>query len=302
MLDNPKFLLLLFSLFIVSTVYGASKKRETVSNIAKPLAALPELPKYVPIYNSDIFKLSFSNEISPILDYIKINEFSELPEEYDIWSDTKVNPYQVSLTNMKDTVKINLSDFYAPVKQYITSDFGLRRWHPHYGLDIKVQKGDSIHCAFGGVVRIAKRERGYGNYVLVRHFNGLETLYAHLSKILVNAGDTITSGSYVGLGGSTGHSTGNHLHFETRYLGNPINPHDLINFDTYTTNNDIFLLSASNFTYKKEIEKVRFWTIRRGDTLGRIAMKTGVSIAKLCSINRIKRGSTLRIGRKLRYT
>lgn len=304
MLNNPKFtfLLFLFSLLIACTVSGASRRRDSGPVVPKPASPLPELPKFTPLYNSDIFKLYFKHEISPILDFVRSLDFTEMPEEYDIWSDTKINPYQVNLVGMKDTVILDLKGYCAPVQQYITSDFGFRRWRHHFGIDLKVNRGDSIKCAFDGVVRITKRARDYGNYVLIRHNNGLETLYAHLSQILVNQGDSIKAGSFLGLGGSTGRSTGNHLHFETRYLGNPINPHDIINFDTYTTNNNTFSLCAQNFAYKKEIEKIRFWVIRRGDTLGKIAMRTGVSISKLCSINRIKRSSTLRLGRKLRYT
>lgn len=304
MLNNPKLtlLLLLFSLIMASTIFGASKKREAVSYVSKTLSSLPELPKFMPLYNSEIFKLSFKNEISPILDFLRTIDFSEMPEEYDIWSDTKINPYQISLVDMKDTVKIDLCGYCPPAQKHVTSDFGFRKWRHHYGIDLKVNKGDSVKCAFDGVIRITKRARDYGYYVLVRHYNGLETLYAHLSKIIVNPGDSVKAGAYIGLGGSTGRSTGYHLHFETRYLGNPINPNDLINFDTYTTKNNTFLLNAQNFVYKKEIDKIRFWTIRRGDTLGRIAMRTGVSISKLCSLNGIKRTTTLRIGRRLRYT
>ncbi|MDD2492229.1 MAG: M23 family metallopeptidase [Bacteroidales bacterium] len=249
-----------------------------------------------------LFKPDLTREIPAINDLIRLVEFNDLPEEYDIWSDSKVNPYQVDLKNMKDTIKIDLSNFSHPGSRHITSDFGFRKWRFHYGIDLKVDKGDSVAVAFDGVVRITKRARDYGYYVVVRHFNGLETLYAHLSKIIVNPGDTISSGKIVGLGGSTGRSTGNHLHFETRYLGNPINPNDLVDFNNYTVHNNIFLLNSKHFEYKKEIEKIRYWTIKSGDTLGRIAQRTGVSINKLCSLNGIKRTTILRIGRRLRYT
>lgn len=304
MLNSPKlsFFLLIFSLVIVSSIWGASKKREVVANFPKPLSSLPELPQLVPLYTSDIFKLSFKNQITPISDFLRSIEFSDMPEEYDIWSDTKINPYQVNLVEMKDTVKIDLCGYIPPCVKYVTSEFGLRKWRPHYGIDLKVNKGDSVGCAFDGIIRITRRERGYGYFVLVRHFNGLETLYGHLSKILVNPGDTIKAGNTIGLGGSTGRSTGNHLHFETRYLGNPINPNDIIDFNTHAVKNNIFLLNSHNFDYRKELDKIRFWVIKRGDTLGRIAMRTGVSIARLCSINGIKRTTILRIGRRIRYT
>jgi hypothetical protein len=295
-------LVLLCSLVTVNSLYASSKKKENLSYIPRALAILPSLPEFTPKYTSEIFKLHLDFKISPIFDFLRTIDFSDMPEEYDIWSDTKINPYQVNLVDMKDTVKIDLSGYTPPIKQYVTSNFGFRKWRHHYGIDLKAYKGDSISCAFDGVIRITKRARDYGYYVLVRHFNGLETLYAHLSKIIVSPGDTLKAGSILGLGGSTGRSTGYHLHFETRYLGNPINPNDIIDFNTYTVKNNIFLLNSHNFDYKKEIDKIRFWTIKRGDTLGRISLRTGVSISKLCSLNGIKRTTTLRIGRRLRYT
>ena len=295
-------LFLFFSLIMVSSVLGASKKKELVPYVPKLCIVIPDLPKFFPIYKNDIFKLKVNKEIVPILDFLRTIDFSEVPEEFDIWSDTKINPYQVSLVDMKDTITIDLSTFCPPIVSHVTSDFGFRKWRHHYGIDLKVNRGDTVRCAFDGIVRITKRARDYGYYVVVRHLNGLETLYAHLSKIIVAPGDSLKSGIPLGLGGNTGRSTGPHLHFETRYIGNPINPHDLINFDTYTVNNNIFLLCAKNFDYKKEIDKIRFWTIRNGDTLGRIAMRTGISISKLCSMNGIKRTTILRLGRRIRYT
>ena len=209
----------------------------------------------------------------------------------------------IDLKEMKDTVKLDLSGYVPPITKHVTSDFGFRRWRFHYGIDLKVEKGDSVLCAFDGTVRLTRRDRrGYGYFVLVRHFNGLETLYGHLARITVNPGDTIKAGVPVGLGGNTGRSTGYHLHFELRYLGNPLNPNDLIDFQSCCTKNNILQLNASHFSYKKEIDKIRFWKVRRGDTLGRIAMRTGVSISKLCKLNGIKRSTKLRIGRNLRYT
>lgn len=240
--------------------------------------------------------------IVPIQDEIKFTDFSELPEEYDIW-DTSLNPYNVSLVEMKDTVKIDVSNYCPPSTRYVTSDFGFRKWKHHNGIDLKVFRGDTVRCAFDGVVRIVRHDRyGYGLFVVVRHSNGLETLYGHLSKFLVKSNQQVKAGDALGMGGSTGRSSGYHLHLEIRYLGTPINPNDIINFNTHTVNNKVLVLTANHFAYKKEIGKIRYWTIKSGDTLGKIAQRTGVSISKLCSLNGIKRTTVLRIGRRIRYT
>jgi murein DD-endopeptidase MepM/ murein hydrolase activator NlpD len=304
MLDNQKltFVFLLISLFIVSSSQGNTKRGNIPSSPLNPVALLPDITPLLPVYTAEIFQLDFNRKISPILDFIRDIEFSEMPEEYDIWSDTKINPYQVNLVDMKDTVLLDLSGYTPPVQQYVTSDFGFRKWRYHYGIDLKVYKGDSVRNAFDGVIRLTKRARDYGYFVLVRHFNGLETLYGHLSKIIVNPGDTVVSGEPVGLGGSTGRSTGYHLHFETRYLGNPINPNDIIDFGTYRVKNNVLPLNATYFAYKKEIDKIRFWTVKKGDTLSRIASRTGISVRKLCSLNGIKPTTILRIGRRIRFT
>ena len=269
----------------------------------KSLPVLEPVPRPDIVFVIDSLRPKLNKNITPIVDFIRDIEFSDMPEEYDIWSDSQINPYKVDLKEMKDTVKLDLSGYVPPITKHVTSDFGFRRWRFHYGIDLKVEKGDSVLCAFDGTVRLTRRDRrGYGYFVLVRHFNGLETLYGHLARITVNPGDTIKAGVPVGLGGNTGRSTGYHLHFELRYLGNPLNPNDLIDFQSCCTKNNILQLNASHFSYKKEIDKIRFWKVRRGDTLGRIAKRTGVSISKLCKINGIKRSTKLRVGRNLRYT
>ena len=299
-----KTLILILILASVTTADAFSLRKRVSVTATKEIitVSLPEPLPFNAILTDSIVKINTLKIIIPISDYLRLIDFSEMPEEYDIWSDTKINPYQVNLVDMKDTVKIDMSSFYSPVQSYVTSNFGFRRWRHHYGIDLKVHRGDSVYNAFDGVVRITKRARDYGYYVLVRHFNGLETLYAHLNKITVNPGDTLKAGIPVGLGGNTGRSTGYHLHFEVRYLGNPINPNDIIDFNSFTLKNQILVLNAQHFEYKKEIEKIRFWTVRSGDTLGRISQRTGISIARLCAFNGIKRTSILRIGQRLRYT
>lgn len=280
-----------------------AREKMIIMDPPKSLPVLEPVPRPDIVFVIDSLRPKLNKNITPIVDFIRDIEFSDMPEEYDIWSDSQINPYKVDLKEMKDTVKLDLSGYVPPITKHVTSDFGFRRWRFHYGIDLKVEKGDSVLCAFDGTVRLTRRDRrGYGYFVLVRHFNGLETLYGHLARITVNPGDTIKAGVPVGLGGNTGRSTGYHLHFELRYLGNPLNPNDLIDFQSCCTKNNILQLNASHFSYKKEIDKIRFWKVRRGDTLGRIAKRTGVSISKLCKINGIKRSTKLRVGRNLRYT
>ena len=241
-------------------------------------------------------------DIPALEDDLKFSDFSELPEEYDVWNNTTINPYNRSLVNMGDTIKIDISGYHPPCEGRVTSDWGFRKWKYHYGIDLKVYRGDTVKCAFDGTVRITRRERGYGYFVVVRHNNGLETLYGHLDKILVKNDQEVKAGEPLGMGGNTGRSTGYHLHLEFRYLGNPINPHDIACYSTFAPKNNVLFLSSDTFAYKKEIDKIRFWTVKSGDTLGRIAARTGVSINKLCALNGIKRTTILRIGRKIRYT
>ena len=242
------------------------------------------------------------SEIPALLDEVKFVDFSDMPEEYDIWSNTSINPYNVSLVGMKDTVKIDISGYCPPSVKHITSNWGFRKWRFHYGIDLKVHWGDTVRCAFDGTVRITRRDRGYGYFVVVRHDNGLETLYGHLNKILVKNDQKIKAGEAVGMGGNTGRSTGYHLHLEFRYLGNPINPNDIVDFASHTAKGPVLVITSKTFAYRGEIDKIRYWTVKKGDTLGRIAYRTGVSVSKLCALNGIKKTTVLRIGRKIRYT
>ncbi len=226
-------------------------------------------------------------------------------DTYCSWNAGRVHPYNYDLTAMKDTIAIPLAmdscDYAVPFLSHKTSDFGNRRYHYHYGVDIKVYVGDPIKTAFAGVVRVSHYDGDYGNVVVVRHTNGLETLYGHLSKLKVHEGDWVEAGEIVGLGGSTGHSTGSHLHFEARYLGEPIDPNTIINWDTGELKMDTLYLNRSNFSYLREIRKQKFCSIRRGDTLSGLARRYGTSVSQLCRLNGIKSSTTLRVGRRLRY-
>jgi hypothetical protein len=221
---------------------------------------------------------------------------------YKSWNNILVKPFDTNMVKMPDTTLISLVGYSHPRKNYLTSDFGFRRYRHHFGVDIKVQVGDTIVSSFDGMVRICKYSSSFGNVVVIRHNNGLETIYAHLSRSLVSTNQVIKSGEPIGLGGNTGRSTGPHLHYEIRYLGQNINPHDIIDFDNYCAKGDNLNLCAKNFAYLSEIRKIRYHVVRRGDTLGHIAMKYGVSVSKLCKLNKIRSTKLLRTGQKIRFT
>ncbi|MCL2097411.1 MAG: M23 family metallopeptidase [Bacteroidales bacterium] len=245
------------------------------------------------------------DELDQKLETSNVEVLPDVPamDIYQVWSSNVVNPYNIRLTNKADTTLIDLRNYVHPMNNVVTSEFGFRSGYRfHYGIDVRLKRGDSVLCAFDGKVRIAKRGQGYGFYVLVRHYNGLETIYGHFSKLAVKPHDEVKAGDLLGYGGSTGRSTGPHLHLEVRYLGVPIDPRMIIDFENYAIKSDTLQLNAAHFAYAKEIDQVRFWTIRKGDTLGRIAQQTGVSINKLCQLNKITTKSILQIGRKIRYS
>lgn len=214
---------------------------------------------------------------------------------------------KVDLSKSCDTTLLTVihdtCDFVSPFVGRLTSDYGWRGSRPHYGVDIKLHRGDSVAVAFEGMVRISQYSRSYGNVVVVRHKNGLETLYAHLSERKVTEGMYINEGDIVGLGGNTGRSFGDHLHFEVRYLGEPINPHDLfeITDSTFQVKHNHAQLTTETFAFLKEVRKIKYHRVRSGDSLWRISRRYGVSISKLCALNGISRKKTLRIGQRIRY-
>jgi murein DD-endopeptidase MepM/ murein hydrolase activator NlpD len=226
-------------------------------------------------------------------------------DTYCSWNTERVHPYKDDLRFMKDTVTLVLApdscDFVSPYTGRKTSDFGYRRYRYHYGVDIKLYQGEDVKSAFEGVVRIAQYDGDYGNVVVVRHPNGLETLYAHLSKLKVKEGDRVEAGDIVGLGGNTGRSTGSHLHFEARYKGEPIDPNELIEWETGYLCHDTLALSQEHFEYLVEVRKRKYHKIRSGDTLSGIARRYGTTIRNICRLNGIRSTTTLRIGQTLRY-
>ena len=236
-------------------------------------------------------------------------EQSEYPalSLYPNWNNQYVHAYGNAI--IPETYTIDLTGFHMPTPSTkITSPFGPRWRGMHNGLDLKVNIGDTIVAAFDGKVRIVKYERrGYGKYVVIRHDNGLETVYGHLSKQLVEENQLVKAGEVIGLGGNTGRSTGSHLHFETRFLGIAINPIYMFDFpkqdivaDTYTFRKTKGVKRAGSHDTQAADGTIRYHKVKSGDTLSRIAKLRGVSVSTLCKLNRIKPTTTLRIGQVLR--
>ena len=227
---------------------------------------------------------------------------------YPVWTNTQVQAYGDAI--VPDSYTFDLTNFCMPTTNTkITDIFGYRprRRRVHQGLDVKVYIGDTIRSAFDGKVRIVKdqgRRRGYGKYIVIRHDNGLETVYGHLSKQLVKEDQLVKAGEVIGLGGNTGRSTGSHLHFETRFLGIPIDPAFMFDFEKQD-------IVADSYTFQKGKTKAKtaravaageglFYKVRKGDTLSRIAARQGVSVSQLCKLNRITTKTILRPGQVLR--
>ena len=222
-----------------------------------------------------------------------------------IWTRERLNPYKIPIDSLGDSIRIDCSEFVLPVGGRVTSRFGARRYRYHYGTDLKLYVGEPVQVAFSGKIRIIDYERGgYGHYVVVRHNNGLETVYAHLSKVSVEHNQTVTAGDVIGLGGNTGRSTGPHLHFEIRYLGNAINPENVIDFNTGRLRTDDYLITKNQtFYYQKEVlalQAAKYITVRKGDTLSHIASRNGTSVSRLCRLNNISTKSTIRPGQRIR--
>ena len=257
---------------------------------------------------------------------------SELYEDWD-------NTYAHKAIAMPDSFRINLKHFCMPTKsRVVTSNFGPRWGRQHKGLDIKVYIGDTIRAAFSGKVRIVRYEAaGYGKYIVIRHPNGLETIYGHLSKQLVDENQEVRAGEVIGLGGNTGRSTGSHLHFETRLCGMALNPALMFDFrnqdvtgDFYTYNKRTYDRESREATAARgkvgnggymrdevlggatsdnilaqdgavETEKL-YHKVQSGETLSSIATKRGVTVDQLCRLNHIRKNMKIRKGMILRYS
>lgn len=195
-----------------------------------------------------------------------------------------------------------LSYYSHPKSGVITSYYGWRDKQMHKGIDIDLIKGEPVVAAFDGKVRIAKKRGGYGNVVVLMHPNGLETVYAHLSKFKVTVGQVVLSGQTIGLGGSTGRSTGSHLHFEIRYKGHALNPSTIVSFEENKLIDKTVILKKSRYGICAFPGNSVFHTVERGDNWYSIAKKYGLSNKQLCGLNGTPKRYYLKVGQKLRIS
>jgi murein DD-endopeptidase MepM/ murein hydrolase activator NlpD len=256
---------------------------------------------------------------------------------YEEW-DNQLTHYNASV--LPDEATIDLRGFCMPTpSRVITSNFGARWGRQHKGLDIKVYIGDTIRAAFSGKVRIVKYEpKGYGKYVVIRHHNGLETYYGHMSKQLVRENEEVKAGDPIGLGGNTGRSTGSHLHFETRLCGVALNPALMFDFRNQDVTGDFYTYRRSRYAAESaqatrlrgangnsgngrfdtdededDMEmaiaapsasfssEVHFHKVKKGETLQSIARKCHTTVDTLCKLNRIGKNIRLMPGQILKY-
>ena len=240
----------------------------------------------------------------------------DLPDSItsDHWNDNSIHAYgDIDEKALPNEIEIVLCDsthgYSIPVPGIVTSRYRFRGSRPHKGIDLDLHTGDDVKAAFDGVVRVSlpsAKAGGYGNIIVIRHANGLETYYAHLSKRLVESGDTVQAGEVIALGGSTGRSTGSHLHFETRYMGQTLDPERIFDFEKGVLKDSTLLVKRQYFNSYSRSSKgggkatgSKVHIVKQGDTLGAIARKYGTSIDALCRINKIKRNSILRLGQKI---
>ena len=251
----------------------------------------------------------------------------------DYWVTEQVHSYKdIALKDLPEEVDILLVDsahgYCIPHPGPVTSRYKYRWRRAHKGVDIGLDEGDAIYAAFDGVVRAALPSRmtgGYGNVLVIRHVNGLETYYGHLSDYVVESGDIVKAGELIGYGGNTGRSTGPHLHFETRYMGQAFDPERIFDLEKGTLRSEIFTLKKHYFNInshygmsdrqsleaskKKEKPKTTskskskapvYYKVKKGDTLSKIASRNKTTVPNLCKLNKISAKKPLKVGQRIR--
>jgi murein DD-endopeptidase MepM/ murein hydrolase activator NlpD len=272
---------------------------------------LHELPSIIEKYKEDAVKIKKKKDS---LSNINFNEN---------WDTIHFNPYNRSKVNFPFEISFLDKTYASPItrKHVVTSRYGWRRGRAHRAIDIDLITGDDVYSILDGKVRFVGYHPGHGKTIVVRHYNGLETVYAHLSAYNIKVNTPVKKGQLIGKGGNTGRSRGSHLHLEVRYKGIDINPEHIF---TFKRNNNIrsknvwvtkdwatpyYHISTrqSNLVTLDTFEKVkaykkrkrRIYIVKSGDTLSGIAFKNRVPIRRICKTNKIKKTSTLKIGQRL---
>lgn len=308
---------MIFAITLLFTFFGGvaqEKSRNTVMEYKQ--LVLDGKFSYLPVYPEDLGEMVSKDSLS-------VNE--ELTDHYEKFWDHKVfNPYRKKSTSLPFEITFNDSLFAPPVnkKMVVTSRYGWRRGRPHQGIDIDLWVGDEVNTILDGKVRYVGYHGGHGKTIVVRHKNGLESVYAHLSKYLVKVDQEVKKGDPIGIGGVTGNSRGSHLHLEIRYHGKSVNPEYFFEFANETPKirseklyvtrkwvtpryhrstrkSNIVLCTTLDEALKLYVPKKQVYTIKKGDTLHRIANKYGLAVSEICKINSIRRNQVLKIGQEI---
>ncbi|MBW6489602.1 MAG: peptidoglycan DD-metalloendopeptidase family protein [Lentimicrobium sp.] len=267
---------------------------------------------------SDSEEVQFHDEILPEDEERPLTDDSIFIPSVELyknkWDTLYIRTGMPPVSEIHDSVFIwlnnpNETPFHFPFKGKLISKYGWRGSRFHAGMDVKLTENDTVVSAFDGKVRIARVMSGYGKMVVIRHHNGLETVYSHFSKILVSVNQEVKAGQPIGIGGRTGRATTTHLHFETRYLGEHFSPDRIFDFENYTLIKDTLLIDRAFWQTQKNITETntfggevvnKYHTIRQGDTLTSIAKRYKTSVNRLCQLNGISQKKTLKIGTRLR--
>lgn len=227
---------------------------------------------------------------------------------YHDWNNLESHPYSKELWNKDSMLFLSLTDNYMncgftmPINGPLTSKFGYRDGRVHNGIDLDLIVGDTVVSPFRGVVRLAKWQGGYGRTVIIRHHNGLETIYGHLYRLLVKPGEFVEPGQPIARGGNSGRSTGSHLHFETRFKGVPVNPLSFIDVKRGKLKSDTLVLKRIPYGFAAFTPGTIFHTVEKGDYLWKIAHQYGLSVRQICEFNGIRRNKFLVVGEQLKIS
>ncbi len=233
---------------------------------------------------------------------------------YHYWNNKQSWYYPDSIHANDSTLVLVLADekkgqrYHHPLcekslKRYygtVTSPYGWRDGKAHNGVDLELHYYDSILNMFDGKVRVARTMGGFGKVVIVRHYNGLESLYAHMSKIRVHEGDTVVAGQMLGHGGQTGNATGTHLHMEIRFKGLPVNPAHIISFQDKELYSDTLILKKYKSRYVAYPYGKEFHIVTKRDSPYKIAKRYGMTLTALCELNGIDKKTKLLVGQKIK--